>query len=312
MSQIALCVDLAPAQHRRLADAVGNELLVDLTGECIREDAVPESFKRCEIAFGNPPASWLVGAEGLRWVQLESVGFGEYMDLDWQQLQGRLTLTNLAGFFAEPVAETALAGLLSLSRGIDRLTMLKSKGQWEGDPIRTRLRLLHRRHVVLVGYGATNRKLADLLAPFECRIDVIRSDSPSETLDAALVTAEIVVCAAPDTVSTRQMFDARRLALLPETALFANLGRGSLVDENALVDALRQHRLAGAVLDVTQAEPLPQDHPLWDCPNTLLTQHSGGGTDDELDRKIDVFLANLDRYRRNERLQGVIDIKRGY
>ena len=312
MSQIALCFHLAPPQYRRLADAVGNDQLVDLTGECMREDAIPESFKRCEIAFGNPPASWLGDAEGLRWVQLESVGFGEYMDLDWHHLQSRLTLTNLAGFFAEPVAETALAGLLALLRGIDRLTSLKSEGHWEGDPIRTGLRLLHRRHVVLVGYGAINQKLAALLAPFECRIDFVRSNSPAETLDAALATAEIVVCAAPDTVSTRQMFDAKRLALLPETALFANLGRGSIVDEAALVDALRQQRLAGALLDVTQTEPLPKNHPLWECPNTLLTQHSGGGTDDEIDRKIDVFLANLDRYRRNERLQGVIDIKRGY
>ena len=89
-------------------------------------------------------------------------------------------------------------------------------------------------------------------------------------------------------------------------------GGGSIVDEAALAKALITKKIAGAVLDVTQEEPLPLDHEFWRCPNTLLTQHSGGGTSDELDRKIDVFLANFDRYRRGERLQNIVDFDRGY
>jgi glyoxylate/hydroxypyruvate reductase len=308
MRRIALCVDLNLDQTERLRTALHPDELVVITGE----DHSPDCLLGCDIVFGNPPSAWLSAKGGPRWVQLESVGFGEYTELDWPDLKSRLTLTNLKGFFADSVAETALAGLLTVARGIDQLTLLKDRGQWEGDPLRARLRLLKRANVVMVGFGTTNQRLAELLAPFNCRITTIRRKTPAHVLNAALREADIVVCIAPDTVETRGLFDAERLALLPSHAIFANLGRGSIVDEAALVVALKTGRIAGAVLDVTRQEPLPPDHPLWRCPNTLLTQHSAGGTADELDRKIDVFLANLNRYRRGERLQNIVDFVRGY
>jgi glyoxylate/hydroxypyruvate reductase A len=301
MIRVALCVDLSPAQKARLRAGLGGAELVeggDLSG--------------CDVAFGNPDSDSLIGAETLRWVQLESVGFGEYVDLDWEGLRRRLTLTNLAGFFADPVAETALAGLLALARGIDDLLRLQASNTWEGDPIRTRLRSLTGSHVVMVGFGAINQRLAALLAPFNCRITPIRSDTPLDTMDRALVESDIIVCTAPDSPATRGMFDAARLALLPNHAIFANLGRGSIVDEAALAEALNTGQIGGAVLDVTEDEPLPASHPFWTCPNTILTQHSGGGTADELDRKIDVFLANFARFRDGEPLEGIVDMKRGY
>ncbi|UVK46611.1 hypothetical protein BPNPMPFG_002297 [Mesorhizobium sp. AR07] len=91
-----------------------------------------------------------------------------------------------------------------------------------------------------------------------------------------------------------------------------NFGRGSILDEGALADALEQGRLGGAVIDVTRDEPLPAGHRFWACPNIILTQHSGGGTTDELDRKIDVFLANLARFRAGTPLEGIVDFSRGY
>lgn len=301
MTRVALCVELSAVQKARLrAGLDGAELLEG------------GDLSDCDVAFGNPDADALVGAQTLRWVQLESVGFGEYADLDWEKLGQRLTLTNLAGFFADPVAETALAGLLALARGIDDLLHLQATCTWEGDPIRTRLRSLSGSHVVMVGFGAINRRLVALLAPFNCQITPIHSDTPLDTLDRALATADIVVCTAPDTPATQGMFDAARLALLPRHAVFANLGRGSIIDEAALADALNTGQISGAVLDVTKEEPLPASHLFWTCPNTILTQHSGGGSADELDRKIDVFLANFARYRVGEPLQGIVDMKRGY
>lgn len=301
MTRIALCLDLNGDQIARLRAGIGDAELEetgDLTG--------------CEIAFGNPPPEALAGAGGLKWVQLESVGFGEYADLDWTTLGQRLTLTNLAGFFADPVAETALAGLLSLARGVDRLARLQASRTWEGDPIRKRLRLLKGARVVMLGNGAINRRLAELLAPFGCEITALNSSAGTADLDALLPQADILVATVPDTPATRGLLSAERLALLPRHAVLANLGRGSLIDEDALADALADGRLAGAVLDVTQDEPLPLDHPFWTCPDILLTQHSGGGTADELDRKIDTFLANLARYRAGQPLQGVVDMTRGY
>lgn len=301
MIRIALCLDLNGDQIARLRAGIGDAELEE-TGD----------LNGCEIAFGNPTPEALTEAEALRWVQLESVGFGEYADLDWSTLGQRLTLTNLAGFFADPVAETALAGLLALARGVDRLARLQSSRTWEGDPIRTRLRLLKGARVVMLGHGAINRRLAELLASFGCEVTALDSSATPADLDALLPTADILVATVPDTPATRGLLSAERLALLPSHAVLANLGRGSLLDEDALADALAEGRLAGAVLDVTQDEPLPPDHPFWTCPNVLLSQHSGGGTADELDRKIDTFLANLARYRAGQPLQGVVDMTRGY
>ncbi|MBG6165494.1 MAG: D-2-hydroxyacid dehydrogenase [Roseibium album] len=301
MTRVALLVELSADQTDRLRTGIGD---ADL-----REDG---SVADCEIAFGNPAPRELADARDLRWVQLESVGFGEYVDLDWTDIGARITLTNLAGFFSEAVAETALAGLLALARRIDTLVLAQSDGSWLGDPVRTRARTVAGSHVVMVGYGAINRRLADLLAPFSCRITPILSTTSLEQLDDSLASADIVVCTAPDTPATRDLFDTHRIGLMPDHAVFANFGRGSIVDETALSHALNAGQLGGAVLDVTREEPLSPDHPFWQCPNTLLTQHSGGGSHDELDRKIDVFLTNLSRYRRGEPLSGVVDIARGY
>lgn len=299
--RIALCLDLDEAQMARLRAGIGEAELEeggDLAG--------------CEVAFGNPPPEALSGAASLRWVQLESVGFGEYADLDWPRLGQRLTLTNLAGFFADPVAETALAGLLALGRGIDRLARLQATRTWEGDPLRTRLRLLKGARVVMLGHGAINRRLGELLAPFGCTITALDSSARADDLERVLPDADILVATVPDTPATRGLLSAQRLALLPPHAVLANLGRGSLIDEAALASALSAGRLSGAILDVTRDEPLPPDHPFWACPNLLLTQHSGGGTATELEQKIDVFLDNLARYRAGAPLRGLVDMTRGY
>lgn len=301
MNKIALCIDLSTAQIARLQTSVGQAKLV-----------TNGALHGCDIAFGNPEPEEIVAADSIRWVQLESVGFGEYIDLDWSTLNKRLKLTNLAGFFADPVAESALAGILALGRGVNRLVALQSAAEWAGDPIRADLRLLKGAHVVMLGYGAINRRLAELLQPFGCMITPVGSDAAPDELDTVLPTADVFVSAVPDTPATRNLMNAARLDLLPAKAVFVNLGRGSLVDESALVDALQQGWIAGAVLDVTIDEPLPRNHPFWSCPNIILTQHSGGGTADELDRKIDVFAENFARYRRGEALLGVVDLNRGY
>lgn len=301
MTQVALLVELSAEQTDRLRNGIGDANL-----------RVNDGIGDCEIVFGNPDPSTLQHARNLRWVQLESVGFGEYLDLDWDNIGAQFTLTNLAGFFSEPVAETALAGLLALARRIDTLVVAQNEGTWIGDPLRTRTRTLVGSHVVMIGFGAINRRLAELLAPFSCKITAIRSTTSPDELDTALSGADIVVCTAPDTPGTRALFDETRIGLMPDHAVFANFGRGSIVDEAALASALNTGQLAGAVLDVTRQEPLPPDHPFWRCPNTILTQHSGGGSHDELDRKIDVFLRNFNRYSRGEPLAGVIDLTRGY
>lgn len=309
--EIFVCLDLREDQAARLAEIAGADRL-HAVGGSVEGTANELAFKRCEVAFGNPPPAWLPGSEVLRWVQLESVGFGEYRGLDWRALGRRVTMTNLAGFFAEPVAETALAGILALYRGLDRLVRLQSARDWQGDPLRRSLKTLAGARVALFGDGAINRRLAALLEPFDCAIESFGRDWMAERLDRALARADIVVSSVPETEATIRVFDARRLALLKATALFVNLGRGSVVAEQALAERLRDGRLGGALIDVTVEEPLPPDHPFWDCPKLILTQHTGGGTEDEVDRKIEVFADNLARYRAGRPLVGVVDFEKGY
>ncbi len=303
MTVISCCIVLASEQQSRLQQGAGDWSV---------RFQDPDEPSDCPVIFGNPEPDVVATNPALRWMQLESVGFGEYSDLDLTRPGGTVQISNLAGFFADPVAETALAGILALGRGIDRLTVLQQRAEWVGDPLREDLRLLKGASVLLFGYGAINRRVAELLAPFDCRIDHLASGWTDDALDASLAEADILIATAPDTIKTRGLFDQQRLARIKPGALFCNFGRGSLVDEPALANALQSGHLGGAVIDVTEDEPLPADHAFWRTPNTIVTQHSGGGTADELDRKIDVFLDNLTRYRNNEPLSGLVDFAKGY
>jgi glyoxylate/hydroxypyruvate reductase A len=307
---IFLDAALAGDDLARLREITADDHLV--IGAVAASGSMPADFAACEIAFGNVPAAWIAASDALRWVQLESVGFGEYGGLDGQSIGARLTLTNLSGFFAEPVAESILAGILALYRGIDRVVALRRTGDWQGDTLRPRLRTLAGARIVLFGYGSINQRLAEVLAPFHCPILSFARDWQPAALDAALAQADVVVSVVPHTPATDGVFDARRLALLPASAIFANFGRGSVVDDDALAEALTAGRLAGAVIDVTRDEPLDPGHRFWSCANLILTQHSAGGTGDERQRKFEVFAANLARYRAGGQLEGVVDFHRGY
>ena len=156
------------------------------------------------------------------------------------------------------------------------------------------------------------------LAPFECEIisyapnaSDAKIHTPDE-LDQALPRCDVVVASMPETPSTIGLFSAARFGRFKRGAIFVNIGRGSCADEAVLVAGLQNGHLGGAVLDVTIKEPLPTDHPLWSAPNCILTQHSGGGSWDEHDRKPPRFLENLRRYESGEPLLGVVNWARGY
>ena len=276
------------------------------------------AFLESDIGFGWCPPEWLEEAKNLSWMQFDSVGVGEYACLDWDKLSRRLVCTNLKGFFAVPVAETAMAGILALYRGIFRLIDLKATRTWMKLDLRLRLKTLADAEVLLVGYGAFGVRMRELLAPFGCTVKAYDKFAegaelrePSE-FHAALPEADVICAALPETPETRGLFSRERLDMMKTGAVFVNVGRGSVVDEDSLMGRLRSGRLAGAVLDVTNQEPLPATHPLWDCPNTIITQHTAGGSSDELDRKLDFFADNLRRYRDGLPLNNIVDWKRGF
>ena len=269
-------------------------------------------FHHCNIILGNPPVKWVAKSKNIKWIQLESVGFGEYQDIALTIAQKNISMTNLAGFFSEPVAESILAGILACLRKINELVVLQKSHKWDSENIRSKLRVLKNSRVLLVGYGSINKRLHELLMPFDCKIIILRKDTPLEIMDDALATTDIVISTAPDTEQTKQLFCKKRINQLPSHAIFANFGRGSVLDEKSLIEALQNSNLGGAVIDVTEAEPLSHRHPLWDCPNTILTQHSAGGTGDEIEKKLSFFIDNLGRFNANEPLKSCVDFERGY
>lgn len=299
--EIGLCIPLSDAQVSRLRAAVAPHALQVLDADASLE---------CEVVFGNPAPGQIEKSDRLRWLQLESVGFGEYASLDCLKT-GTVSMTNLAGFFAAPVAESVLAGVLALYRGIDRLAVFKEQQRWVGDELRPQIATLQGAKIVLFGYGSINRRVEALLQPFGCRIARFSSRWDARELDTALTGADVVISTVPHTPATAGVFDADRLRLLTG-AVFCSFGRGSVVDEDALAAALEDGMLRGAVVDVTNEEPLPANHRFWRCPNLLLTQHTAGGSSDEMDRKIDFFLANLQRFTEGRPLESLVDPGRGY
>jgi phosphoglycerate dehydrogenase-like enzyme len=159
----------------------------------------------------------------------------------------------------------------------------------------------------LLGFGAIGRRLAHLLAPFDMKITAVRRTVhsergvrivPEELLSSALGEADHVVNILPDNASTRNYVNARRLACLKPGARFYNVGRGTTVDEAALLAALQAGRLGAAYLDVTAVEPLPVEHPLWTAPNCFITPHTAGGRHDQDEAIVQHFLTNLAAFTR--------------
>ena len=263
-----------------------------------------------DIIYGNVPPALLGRCRRLRWLQLESVGFEGYPEA----ADPGLTVTNLKGMFEWPAAETALAGLLALGRGLRRLVPAQARRHWIEPEVRPESWVLHGRRAVVLGAGSIGGRVARLLRAFECDVQVFARRNPEATLRtaaqlrAAVAQSDVIVCCLPSTPRTAGLVSRELLAAMPRSAIFVNIGRGAVVDETALVEALQQGRLAGAVIDVTLAEPLPATHPLWDCPNTLLTQHTGGGYREELADKARIFLTNLARERAGQPLLNRVDL----
>ena len=274
-----------------------------------------QHFLASDIAFGNVAPDWLRQASQLRWLQLESVGFGEYQHLS---LPAGLTITNLRGMFSVPVAETALAGVLSLFRGLDALSRYKDQKQWQKNALRPTLRTLHGAQAIIVGGGSIGEVIRTRLQSFGAITQVMdKYSEPAditspEALDKQLPHADIVIVCLPETEETIHFFDAARLDKLSATAVLVNVGRGSVLDETALIGRLQAGTLSGCVLDVTQEEPLPSDSPFWDCPHTIITQHTGGGSGEELLNKVKVFLTNLNRFQQDQPLENIVNLTRGY
>lgn len=271
------------------------------------------AFQQAEAVLGNPPAEWFAdgGPSQLRLWQLDSAGFDHY-----QGLRVAGAVANMGDFFAWPCAETMVAGLLAQYRALPELVRLQGQHRWAGPAMRAHTGLLRYKRVVILGAGAIALAVRQQLLGFECAVQLLARTDPAaslhsrEQLRAALPTTDIVVNCLPG--SATNFFGEAEFAAMPLGSVYASVGRGNTTDEAALLAALQQGRLAGAVLDVTATEPLPSAHPFWDMPQVLLTQHTGGGQPFEALGKAQQFVRNLGHLQAGEPLENVVELSRGY
>ena len=276
------------------------------------KEIADNNFLKCEIVFGNIPSNWVKQSSKIKWLQLESTGFGEYSNVKKNFLDKGVIITNLKSFFACQVAQTTMAGIFSFYRGLNKFALLKNKKKWIGDPMRTKLEILNNKNVLFFGKGSINKEISKYLKVFNCQYSFIDSNSKKNFLIKKLKKAEIVICALPGTVKTKMLFNKKMISSLSKKTILVNVGRGNLIDEKYLIKKLKNNFLKGAILDVTAEEPLRKNNPLWSCPNLILTQHTGGGYKDEMLDKINFFLDNLQKYLKKTSVLNKINPSKGY
>ncbi len=267
-----------------------------------------------DIAFGQPKATAAMELPKLGWLHLTSAGYTAY---DRQDLRDALAkrnaiLTNSSSVYSEPCAQHVLAMMLALARQLPQaLDQQRGDRAWSYSEIRGNSVLLTGQSVLILGYGAIARRLIELLQPFRMNIVAVRRRATGDEgvhvaaqseVESLLPSADHIVNTLPANESTKNFLDARRLGAARRGAVIYNIGRGTTVDQQALLDHLTSGHLAAAYLDVTEPEPLPPDHPLWSLPNCFITPHTGGGHTDESERLVQHFLANLQRFLANEPL----------
>lgn len=265
-----------------------------------------------DILFGQPDPDQVMELRNLKWVQITSAGYTRYDRPElWHALRERqVVFTNSSSVFDEPCAQHVLASMLSFARALPQSLVAQSKKEWAHEQLRPETRLLCG-NVLLVGYGAIARRLVQLLAPFDVSLKAVRrhvrGDEGVEThrveeLPQLIGWADHIVNILPSSASTDGLFNSTLLAVVKPSAIIYNIGRGTTVDQAALVDALIDERLAGAYLDVTDPEPLPPDTPLWNAPNCWITPHTGGGHIEEFSNLVQHFLGNLQRFEERQEL----------
>ena len=270
------------------------------------------NFLKCEIVFGNIPPDWVKQSSKIRWLQLESTGFAEYSEVKKNFLNKDVIITNLKSFFAHQVAQTVMAGIFSIYRGLNIFTLLKKEKKWIGDPIRAKLEILNDKNILFFGKGSINQEIAKYIKLFNCKYSFIDSNSNKSFFTKKLKKAEIVICALPGTTKTKMLFNEKMINSLSKKTILVNVGRGNLINEKHLIKKLKNNDIKGAILDVTAEEPLRKNNPLWSCPNLILTQHTGGGYKDEIMDKVNFFLDNFQRYLKKSKVLNKINPMKGY
>ncbi len=257
---------------------------------------------------GAPFMKVLLQAPNATWLHMFSAGLDNPV---FAELAGRgMAVTHSAGSSAIPIAHSVIMHVIEMCRDARALAIAQTDHVWAERDVTD----VEGRRMGIVGLGGIGGEVARLAAHFGIEVTGIRRTPmgtepcptwPTSRLHELLPLIDDLVLTAPLNAETRGIIGAHELSLLRPGAHLVNVGRGELVDEPALIEALRSGQVGAAALDVFQVEPLPTDNPLWDLPNVIVTPHSAGATTLAAQRAADVFADNLGRWVRGERLRNI-------
>ena len=281
-----------------------------------RDNAL-EAVAGAEIIFGSFTPEMVRAAPNLKWIQSTSAGMDKA--LTPQIADSDIIICNASGVHAVQVAEHAWALTTALTRGLHISFRHQRDHAWKRPPLSDLLGAT----ILIVGFGGIGQYYARLAQGYEARLialDIQGGNKPDyveaiwdmDRLDEGLQMADVVFIAVPFTPETDKLINARTLGLMKNTAFLVNTARGPIVDQAAVIEALKTGEIAGAGLDVFETEPLSPDSPLWDLENAIITPHAAGGSPNRHNRTIAFFCQNLKRYMAGEPLFNEVDKTLGY
>jgi phosphoglycerate dehydrogenase-like enzyme len=284
-------------------------------------EALTEHVVDAEIVYGHVTSEHVNAAQNLKWVHSHSAGVDWVLNVP-ELIDSDIVVTNTTGGHANTISEHTIGMLISLTRGFPHLARAQSEHRW-GQPLEFKPIGLSGKTMGIVGLGnigkaigrVANAMQMNVIAvdarPLECP-EYVTDCRGVEELPGLLQKSDVVVVTVPFTPQTKDMIDAGEIAQMKDHSYLVGISRGGIINEQALIDALSSGKLAGAALDVTAVEPLPDDNPLWDAPNLIITPHCCG-TSEQTFRDVTEFLRlNLNRYLAGESLVNVIDKRAGY
>ena len=310
--------EVSEAELSLIREAAGPEATVTLV------DGVREVFAvapRCEVVLGFMPPKLFEASTALRWVHATASGVDGFLYPAFRD--SAVLLTGEKGLVGGHLADHGFGLLLALTRRIAVAIRLGPEGWEHREAMRREEIELEGLVMGVVGFGGTGRAMARRAVAFgmHCQAvdemavpggDGVAEVAPASQLHDLLASSDVVAVCCPLTDATAGLFDDAAFGAMKPGAILVNVTRGEVVEDAALVAALRSGRLGGAALDVTPVEPLPADHPLWGFEHVVMTPHTAGASQHRGRRNVERFCENLRRYRRGEELVGVVDKRAGF
>jgi len=264
----------------------------------------------------------LAAGKSIQWIQLVTAGVENCVSIPAIR-ERNILVTNMQRIGGPIIAEHVIGMTLAFTRGLDLYIPARAQRQWSRITPPGRMSVVNGKTMLVVGLGGIGSEVAKRAHALGMKVTATRASGRTgpdyvsyvglpDELPKLASEADFVVNTAPLTPQTQGIFDAAFFAKMKPTAYFINIARGGSVVTSALVDALNSKKIAGAGLDVTDPEPLPADHPLWQAPNVIITPHVANDSDLGFDAQIQVVRENLRRYSAGEKMLSVVDVARGY